>query len=58
MRQGRSAMTDRLLATTAEAVVHDFFRNNSNYLHDLKVAAEAMRLEVRPALSARDEVIE
>jgi XRE family transcriptional regulator, fatty acid utilization regulator len=44
MRQGRSAMTDRLLATSAEAVVHDFFRNNSNYLHDLKVAAEAMRL--------------
>jgi XRE family transcriptional regulator, fatty acid utilization regulator len=58
MRQGRSAMTDRLLATSAEAVVHDFFRNNSNHLHDLEVAAEAMRLEVRPALSARDEVIE
>lgn len=36
MRQGRSAMTDRLLATTAEAVVHDFFRNNSNHLHDLE----------------------
>jgi len=29
MRQGRSAMIDRLLATSAEAVVHDFFRNNS-----------------------------
>ena len=43
MRQGRSAMTDRLLATSAEAVVHDFFRNNSNYFHDLEVAAEALR---------------
>jgi XRE family transcriptional regulator, fatty acid utilization regulator len=43
MRQGRSAMTDRLLATSAEAVVHDFFRNNSNYFDDLEVAAEALR---------------
>src|SRR5437588_2246850 len=43
MRQGRSAMTDRLLAISAEAVVHDFFRDNSNYFHDLEVAAEALR---------------
>ena len=43
MRQGASITTDGLLATSAEAVVHDFFRNNSNYFHDLEVAAEAMR---------------
>jgi predicted transcriptional regulator len=35
--------TNRLLATSAEAVVHDFFRDNSNYFHDLEVAAEALR---------------
>jgi hypothetical protein len=55
MRQGQEC-DDR--STSAEAVVHGFFRNNSNHFHDLEVAAEAMRLEVRPALSARDEVIE
>jgi predicted transcriptional regulator/transcriptional regulator with XRE-family HTH domain len=43
MRQGASITTDGLLATSAEAVVHDFFRNNSNYFNDLEVAAEAMR---------------
>jgi len=43
MRQGRSVMSDRLLATSAEAVVHDFFRDNSNYFHDLEVVAEALR---------------
>jgi predicted transcriptional regulator len=36
-------MSDRLLATSAEAVVHDFFRDNSNYFHDLELAAEALR---------------
>ena len=43
MRQGASVTTDRLLATSAEAMVHDFFRDNSNYFHDLEVAAEALR---------------
>jgi len=43
MRQGTSGSTDRLLVTTAEAVVHDFFRDHSNYFHDLEVAAEALR---------------
>jgi XRE family transcriptional regulator, fatty acid utilization regulator len=43
MRQGRNATSDRLLATSAEAVVHDFFRDNSNYFHDLELAAEGLR---------------
>ena len=43
MRQGANIATDGLLATSAEAVVHDFFRDNSNYFHDLEVAAEALR---------------
>jgi len=43
MRQGTSITTDGLLATSAEAVVHDFFRDHSNYFHDLEVAAEALR---------------
>jgi XRE family transcriptional regulator, fatty acid utilization regulator len=44
MRQGSGVTTDRLLATSAEAVVHDFFRDNSNYFHDLEVAAERLRV--------------
>jgi XRE family transcriptional regulator, fatty acid utilization regulator len=43
MRQGTNVTTDRLLATSAEAVVHDFFRDNSNYFHDLELAAEVLR---------------
>jgi hypothetical protein len=43
MRQGRNVTSDRLLATSAEAVVHDFFRDNSNYFHDLELAAEGLR---------------
>ena len=43
MRYGSSTAADRLLATSAEAVVHDFFRDNLNYFHDLEVAAEALR---------------
>jgi XRE family transcriptional regulator, fatty acid utilization regulator len=42
MRYGSSTATDRLLANSAEAVVHDFCRD-SNYFHDLEVAAEALR---------------
>jgi XRE family transcriptional regulator, fatty acid utilization regulator len=44
MRQGPGVATDRLLATSAEAVVHDFFRDNSNYFHDLELAAETLRV--------------
>lgn len=43
MRHGTSVPTDRLLATSAEAVVHDFFRDNSNYFQDLESAAQALR---------------
>jgi hypothetical protein len=43
MRQGTSGTTDRLLVTSAEAVVHDFFRDHPNYFRDLEVAAEALR---------------
>ena len=43
MRHGTNVTTDSLLATSAEAVVHDFFRDNSNYFNDLEVAAEALR---------------
>jgi len=44
MRRGQGVTTDRLLATSAEAVVHDFFRDNSNYFHDLEAAAETLRV--------------
>jgi transcriptional regulator with XRE-family HTH domain len=43
MRQGTSGSADRLLVTTAEAVVHDFFRDHLNYFHDLEVAAQTFR---------------
>jgi XRE family transcriptional regulator, fatty acid utilization regulator len=43
MRQGTNVTSDRLLATSAEAVVHNFFRDNSNYFHDLELGAEALR---------------
>jgi len=43
MRQGTNATANRLLASSAEAAVHDFFRDNLNYFHDLEVAAEALR---------------
>ena len=43
MRQGTNVTSDRLLATSAEAVVHNFFRDNSNYFHDLELAAEVLR---------------
>jgi XRE family transcriptional regulator, fatty acid utilization regulator len=43
MRHGTNVTTDGLLATSAEAVVHDFFRNNSNYFNDLEVGAEELR---------------
>jgi predicted transcriptional regulator/transcriptional regulator with XRE-family HTH domain len=43
MRQGAGDATDRLLMTSAETVVHDFFRDNSNYFHELELAAEKLR---------------
>jgi predicted transcriptional regulator/transcriptional regulator with XRE-family HTH domain len=43
MRQGAGRMPEGLLATSGEAVIHDFFREHSNYFHSLEVAAERLR---------------
>jgi XRE family transcriptional regulator, fatty acid utilization regulator len=43
MRQSAAGAPEGLLATSAEAVIHDFFRNQSNYFHVLEVAAENLR---------------
>jgi len=44
MRQGAGGAPEGLLATSAEAVIHDFFRDHSNYFHALEVAAETLRM--------------
>lgn len=44
MRQGGGGTPEGLLTTSAEAVIHDFFRDHSNYFHALEVAAEKMRV--------------
>ncbi|MBI2713088.1 MAG: DUF2083 domain-containing protein [Rhizobiales bacterium] len=43
MRQGAGSMPEGLLATSGEAVIHDFFRDHSNYFHRLEIAAEKLR---------------
>jgi hypothetical protein len=43
MRQGEGGLPEGLLTTSGEAVIHDFFRDHSNYFHPLEVAAETMR---------------
>ncbi len=43
MRRGNGAAPERLLASSAEAVIHDFFRTHSNYFHALETAAEQLR---------------
>ena len=45
MRQDANGAPEGLLATSAEAVIHDFFRDHSNYFHRLEVAAEQLRAE-------------
>ena len=45
MRQGADGAPEGLLATSAEAVIHDFFRDHSNYFHRLEVSAEQLRAE-------------
>lgn len=59
MRQGREHAGD-LLGSSPEAIIHDFFRNHSNYFHRLEQAAERLRDEdpcdaddVYPMLKAR-----
>jgi predicted transcriptional regulator/transcriptional regulator with XRE-family HTH domain len=47
MRQGGGTVPEGLLATSAEAVIHDFFRDHSNYFHALELAAEKLRVAER-----------
>lgn len=43
MRQDTDGASKGLLASSGEAVIHDFFRGNSNYFHSLETAAERLR---------------
>ena len=43
MRQGEGRATEDLLASSLETVIHDFFRNHSNYFDRLEKAAQALR---------------
>ena len=43
MRQGGERMPEDLLASSPEAIIHDFFRNHLNHFPDLEAAAEALR---------------
>jgi XRE family transcriptional regulator, fatty acid utilization regulator len=43
MRQGAGRLPEGLLASSGEAVIHDFFRDHSNYFDSLEVAAEQLR---------------
>lgn len=47
MRQGTAGGPEGLLASSAEAVIHDFFRNHSNHFHTLEAAAEKLRADLR-----------
>jgi predicted transcriptional regulator/transcriptional regulator with XRE-family HTH domain len=60
MRLGRERMPDDLLASSPETIIHDFFRNHSNYFEVLEHAAEQLRStepcdtdEVYPMLKER-----
>ena len=43
MRQGQGRATEDLLASSHETIIHDFFRNHSNYFDPLEKAAEKLR---------------
>ncbi len=43
MRLGSDRMPDAILQTSPETIIHDFFRDHSNYFHDLELAAEVLR---------------
>lgn len=45
MRQGSGRMPEELLASSPEAIIHDFFRDHSNYFEALEEAAERLRAE-------------
>ncbi|MEM9138693.1 MAG: helix-turn-helix domain-containing protein, partial [Pseudomonadota bacterium] len=53
MRQGSGRVSEDMLASSPEAVIHDFFRKNGNYFDPLERAAENLR-EVDPC--AADDV--
>lgn len=46
MRQGAADRPEGLLASSAEAVIHDFFRDHSNHFSALEEAAEKMRRDM------------
>lgn len=43
MRQGTGHAADDLLASSPEAIIHDFFRTHKNHFPDLERAAEGLR---------------
>lgn len=45
MKQGGDRAPDDLLASSPEAIIHDFFRKNKNHFPALETAAEAFRAE-------------
>lgn len=50
MRVGSGQMAGDLLSASPEGLIHDFFRDHSNYFHDLEKAAEDLR-EAEPVSS-------
>ena len=53
MRIGNERMPDELLASSPETVIHDFFRNNSNYFPELEKAAN----QINKLLADESDVI-
>ena len=47
MRLGSERMPDEVLRSSPETVIHDFFRNNSNYFHELEAAASELSDEIK-----------
>ncbi|MCB2077477.1 MAG: DUF2083 domain-containing protein [Novosphingobium sp.] len=43
MQVGSERMPNDLLLSSPESIIHDFFRDHSNYFHDLEKAAEGLR---------------
>lgn len=43
MRSGHERMPDDIVTSSPETIIHDFFRDHSNYFHALEQAAEAIR---------------
>lgn len=44
-RMGNEGMPEELLGSSPETIIHDFFRDHSNYFDDLEKAAENLRVE-------------